>query len=159
MRHVLHSKLQRTRWLVRFSLEKKWKKMIYEDFIDQWAPLNWYWLQLEFYWSIIPWWKASEPEGKQSSQQESTQLLLLGKIVTYSPSTMGLQTWRWQICKRGTWINLLSAEKWGDSWYANAVLFCCLPVVSILPPCKWSNSGKSMTWSFMIINYFLLLWW
>ena len=21
-------------------LRKKWKKMIYEDFIDQWAPLN-----------------------------------------------------------------------------------------------------------------------
>ena len=27
------------RTLVRFSLEKRRKKMIYEDFIDQWAPL------------------------------------------------------------------------------------------------------------------------
>ena len=60
------------RTLVCFSLEKERKKMICEDFIDQWAPLNRYWLQLEFYRSTIPWWKASEPEGKQSSHQEST---------------------------------------------------------------------------------------
>ena len=28
------------RTLVRFSIEKKRKKVIYEDFIDEWAPLN-----------------------------------------------------------------------------------------------------------------------